>query len=256
MSESKMNVALEIKNLSKSFGNKQVLSDVNLTVCEGEIHGFIGHNGAGKSTTIKHVVGILPVESGSVKVCGCDIMQNPVQCKKNMAYVPDNPDIYEFLTGIQYLNFIADIFQVDPNKRDESIETFAKRLQIENALGEQISAYSHGMRQKLVIISALIHEPKLLVLDEPFVGLDPIASHEIKEILKEITQKGAAVFFSSHVLEVVEKLCDKVSIIRGGKILKSGTTQSVVGDETLEEVFLELATQRDDKTADKKGDLS
>lgn len=232
---------LKIKNLNKSFSGKKVLDNVNIEVKSGEIYGFIGHNGAGKSTTIKQIVGILPIDDGEIEICGYSVKGDPLNCKSHISYVPDNPDVYEFLTGIQYLNFISDIFKIDATARISKIEEFSKRLKIDTALGDVISSYSHGMKQKLVLVGALIHDPDLIVLDEPFVGLDPVASHEVKEILKEKVEEGVAVFFSSHVLEVVEKLCNKVAIIKQGKIIKSGLTSDIVGDESLEELFLELA---------------
>ncbi len=236
---------LEIKNLSKTFGEKKVLNNVNLSVKAGEIYGFVGHNGAGKSTTIKQVVGALSIDDGEILIDGVDITKDPVACKQIMSYVPDNPDIYDYLTGIQYLNFIGDMFGVDSDQRSEKIKTLTKTLEIDKDLGDLISAYSHGMRQKLVIVGALLHNPKLLVLDEPFVGLDPMAAYNVKEILKEICKSGSSVFFSSHVLDVVEKLCDEIAIIKSGVILKSGKTEDVTGDESLEEVFIEMAKAGD-----------
>ena len=232
---------LEIKSLKKSFGDKVVLRDVSLSVQSGEIFGFIGHNGAGKSTTIKQVVGTLAVDEGEILIDGNSIKTDPLACKKCFSYVPDNPDIYEYLTGIQYLNFMADMYDVSTNERSAIIEELSEKLQIRKDLGDLVGAYSHGMRQKLVLIGAFIHRPKLLVLDEPFVGLDPLASYNVKEMLKELCESGSSVFFSSHVLEVVEKLCHKVAIIKSGVILRSGTTEEVTGDESLEEVFIELA---------------
>ena len=234
---------LEIKNLKKTFGDKTVLKDVSLTVEEGEIFGFVGHNGAGKSTTIKQVVGTLAVDDGEILIDGKNIKTNPVECKQTFSYVPDNPDIYEYLTGIQYLNFMADMYQVSAEDRESKIKELADRLELTKDLGDLVSSYSHGMRQKLVIIGALLHNPKLLVLDEPFVGLDPVAAYNVKEMLKELCESGSSVFFSSHVLEVVEKLCHKVAIIKAGEILRYGKTEEVTGDESLEDVFLELAKE-------------
>ena len=231
---------LKIQNVTKKYGDKIAVDHIDLEVKPGEIYGFIGHNGAGKTTTIKAVVGILNFEEGNITIDGIDIKQNPVACKKKIAYIPDNPDIYENLTGMQYLNFVADIFEIGQEERKQKIEKLSKSFEIEESLTDVISSYSHGMKQKLVIISALIHEPDLLILDEPFVGLDPKASFTLKEYMKEMTQKGASIFFSSHVLEVVEKLCDRVGIIKQGKMIKQGTVEQIKGDESLEEVFLEL----------------
>ncbi|MBQ3047271.1 MAG: ABC transporter ATP-binding protein [Clostridia bacterium] len=234
---------LEIKNLTKIYGGTfKAVDGLNLTVNGGEIYGFIGHNGAGKSTTIKAVVGALGFEDGDIIIDGKSIKDDPIACKKVMAYIPDNPDIYEHLTGIQYLNFIADIYSVG-GERNERIKKYAAIFELEQALGDLISSYSHGMRQKLVIISALIHTPKLLIMDEPFVGLDPIASHELKTIMREICDLGGAIFFSTHVLEVAEKLCDRVGIIKNGKLVKEGDTKEIVGDASLESLFLEIANE-------------
>lgn len=231
---------LKIENLTKKYGDKSAIDNLNLEVQDGEIFGFIGHNGAGKTTTIKCMVGILEFDNGNIYINGNSIKDEPLKCKKDIAYIPDNPDIYENLTGISYLNFIADIFEIDKKTREERINKYAEAFEIKNELQDLISSYSHGMKQKLVIISALIHTPKLLILDEPFVGLDPKASFTLKEIMKEITKEGAAIFFSSHVLEVVEKLCDKIGIIKEGKLITYGTVEEVKGNESLEEVFLEL----------------
>lgn len=231
---------LEIKNVSKSYGNKKVLDNVSLKIKKGKIFGFIGENGAGKTTLIKAIVGIHDFDSGDILIDGVSIKENPVLCKKKMAYVPDNPDIYPNLRGIDYLNFICDIYEINEEERNTLIKKYADKFLLTSSLGDIISSYSHGMKQKLVIISALIHTPKLLILDEPFVGLDPKASFTLKEIMKEITKEGAAIFFSSHVLEVVEKLCDKVGIIKEGKLITYGTVEEVKGNESLEEVFLEL----------------
>ena len=232
---------LEIRNFSKSYSKeKNVVENINLKVNAGEIFGFIGHNGAGKTTTIKSIVGILDFKEGEILIDGMSIKEKPIECKRVMAYIPDNPDIYDALTGIQYLNFIADIYKVGKKEREERIKNYADRFEITTYLGDLISSYSHGMKQKLVVISALIHKPKLLILDEPFVGLDPKAAYTLKEIMKEICSEGSSIFFSSHVLEVVEKLCDKVAIIKGGQVISKGRTEEVKGNSSLEEVFMEL----------------
>ena len=231
---------LKIENLTKKYGDKSAIDNLNLEVQDGEIFGFIGHNGAGKTTTIKCMVGILEFDNGNIYINGNSIKDEPLKCKKDIAYIPDTPDIYENFTGISYLNFVADIFEIDKKTREERINKYAEAFEIKNELQDLISSYSHGMKQKLVIISALIHTPKLLILDEPFVGLDPKASFTLKEIMKEMTKEGAAIFFSSHVLEVVEKLCDKIGIIKEGKLITYGTVEEVKGNESLEEVFLEL----------------
>ena len=232
---------LEIKNFSKSYlKGKKAVDNVNLTIQDGEIFGFIGHNGAGKTTTIKSIVGILKVEEGDILINGVSIIKNPKECKELMAYVPDNPDIYENLTGIQYLNFISDVYKISKKDREERIKEYADLFQLTSALGDLISSYSHGMKQKLVIISALIHKPKILILDEPFVGLDPVASHKVKEIMREMCNEGASIFFSTHVLEVAEKLCDKVAIIKNGQIVANGDVKDIIGDSSLEELFMEL----------------
>ncbi len=231
---------LEIKNYSKSYnGTKKAADNVSLTVESGDIFGFIGHNGAGKSTTIRAVVGVLDFIEGDILIDGHSVKNDPIECKKITAYIPDNPDLYENLTGIQYLNFIADVFGIDPVTRQERIKEYADKLEITDALGDQISSYSHGMKQKVAIISALIHEPKLMVMDEPFVGLDPKAAYMLKEIMHDMCRKGSAVFFSTHVLDVAEKLCNKVAIIKEGKIITTGTMEELVGDKSLEEVFLQ-----------------
>lgn len=232
---------LEINNFSKIYkGNKRVVDTISLEVKEGEIFGFIGHNGAGKTTTIKSIVGINEFDEGDILINGMSIKDNPIECKKIMAYIPDNPDLYESLTAIQYLNFVADVYGVSETKREELIKKYGDAFEITNNLGSLISSYSHGMKQKLAIISALIHKPKLLVLDEPFVGLDPKASHTLKGIMKEICEEGASIFFSSHVLEVVEKLCSRIAIIKDGKIAAYGTVEEVKGTSSLEDVFMEL----------------
>jgi len=234
---------LEIKNLTKIYGDKHAIDNLSLTINSGEIYGFIGHNGAGKTTTLKSIAGILQFEEGEILIDGKSIKTQPLECKKMFAYIPDNPDLYDFMTGIQYLNFIADIFGVSQSDRTERIHKYASAFEIEGDLANMLGSYSHGMKQKLAIISALIHEPKLILMDEPFVGLDPKAAHILKEYMREICDNGGAIFFSTHVLEVAEKLCDKVAIIKGGKLIKCGTMEDVRGDESLEEVFLELVDE-------------
>lgn len=232
---------LKIKSFSKTYkGGKKAVNNLSLEVDKGELFAFIGHNGAGKSTTIKSIVGILDFQQGDILIDNMSIKDEPLECKKVMAYIPDNPDIYEALTGIQYLNFIADIYKVSKEQREELIRLYGDRFELTPYLGDLISSYSHGMKQKLVVISALIHKPKLLVLDEPFVGLDPKAAYTLKEIMREICNEGSAIFFSSHVLEVVEKLCDRVAIIKNGHIVAEGKTAEVKGNSSLEHVFLEL----------------
>ncbi len=232
---------LEIKNLTKTYGNGvKAVDNLSLTVHDGEIYGFIGHNGAGKSTTIKAVVGALGFDRGEILIDGVSVRDNPMECKRKIAYIPDNPDIYDHLTGIQFLNFISDVFGVSADDRNRRIAEYSELFEIKNNLGDLISSYSHGMKQKLVIISALVHKPKLLILDEPFVGLDPIATHKLKEIMKEICAEGGAIFFSTHVLEVAEKLCDRVGIIKKGSLVAEGNMQDVVGDKSLESIFLEI----------------
>ena len=233
---------LQIENYSKIYsGTKKAADNISLTVESGDIFGFIGHNGAGKSTTIRAVVGVLDFTDGEIYIDGHSVKTDPIECKKITAYIPDNPDLYENLTGIQYLNFIADVFDIDAKTRQERIQEYADKLEITSALGDPISSYSHGMKQKVAIISALIHEPKLMVMDEPFVGLDPKAAFMLKEIMHEMCERGAAVFFSTHVLDVAEKLCNKVAIIKEGRIITTGTMEDLVGDKSLEEVFLEGA---------------
>ncbi len=230
---------LEIRNLTKKYkGGKVAVDNLSLTVEAGDIFAFIGHNGAGKSTTIKSVVGILEFDSGDIFIDGHSVKDEPMACKKDLAYIPDNPDIYDHLTGIQYLNFIGDVFGVDSAARTAKIDDYATRFDIKKNLGDMVGSYSHGMKQKLVLISALMHSPKLLVMDEPFVGLDPKASFEVKNIMRELCKEGAAIFFSTHVLEVAEKLCNKVAIIKDGKLVVCGDTESVVGSGSLESVFL------------------
>lgn len=231
---------LNISHLTKTYGTKKAVDDLSLHIAPGEIYGFIGHNGAGKTTTLKASVGILAFDEGEIKIDGVSIKENPIACKKKLAYIPDNPDLYEFMSGIKYLNFIADIFGVDAKTRKEKIAKYADMFEITQDLAQPISAYSHGMKQKLAIISAWIHDPGLIIMDEPFVGLDPKASHLLKEMMRKVCDDGGAIFFSTHVLEVAEKLCDKVAIIKGGRLIRSGTMEEVKGDASLEEVFLEL----------------
>lgn len=234
------NNMLQIKNLTKRYGDKLAVDNLSLHIMPGEIYGFIGHNGAGKTTTIKACTGILNFEEGDILIDGVSIKEKPLECKKQMAYIPDNPDMYDFMTGIGYLNFIADIFDVPEEVRDELIDKYADAFEIKDNLGQLVSEYSHGMKQKLAIISAWIHEPKLVIMDEPFVGLDPKASHILKQMMRKMCDDGGAIFFSTHVLEVAEKLCDKVAIIKGGQLVKAGIMEQVKGDESLESVFLEL----------------
>lgn len=231
---------LEIKNFSKSYGDFKAVDNLNLTVKDGEIYGFIGHNGAGKSTTIKAVVGAMDFTEGEIYIDGKSVKKDPLGCKSVTAYVPDNPDIYDHLSGIQYLNFICDIFRVSESDRNERIKKYAELFEISSNLGDLISSYSHGMKQKLVLISALVHNPRFMVLDEPFVGLDPVASHKLKEIMREKCNEGGAIFFSTHVLEVAEKLCDRIGIIKRGRLVAEGSVQEVVGDKSLESFFLEI----------------
>lgn len=231
---------LNISHLTKTYGEKKAVDDLSLHIAPGEIYGFIGHNGAGKTTTLKASVGILSFDAGEIKIDGISIKENPIECKKRIAYIPDNPDLYEYMTGIKYLNFISDIFGVGAEERKARIAKYADMFEITQDLANPISAYSHGMKQKLAIISAWIHNPKLIIMDEPFVGLDPKAAHLLKGMMREVCDEGGAIFFSTHVLEVAEKLCDKVAIIKGGKLIKSGTMEEVKGDSSLEDVFLEL----------------
>lgn len=236
---------LEIKNYSKVYKEgKKAADNVSLTVEAGDIYGFIGHNGAGKSTTIRAVVGVLDFTEGEITIDGHSVKTDALACKRITAYIPDNPDLYENLTGIQYLNFIADVFEIGEKEREESIKKYADLFEITEALGDQISSYSHGMKQKVAIISALIHNPKLLVLDEPFVGLDPKATFTLKEIMHELCKNGTAVFFSTHVLDVAEKLCNKVAIIKAGKIIQSGTMEELTNGQSLEDVFLEVIDEK------------
>lgn len=232
---------LKITNLTKSYGGGvKAVDNLSLTVEDGDIFGFIGHNGSGKTTTIKAVVGIHGFDGGEIEINGMSVKAKPMECKKITAYIPDNPDLYEFMTGIRYLNFVANMFDVSVPERKELIEKYSTELEIMDALSSPIASYSHGMKQKLTLISALIHQPKLLVMDEPFVGLDPKASHTLKGYMKEMTAQGGSIFFSSHTLEVVEKLCNKIAIIKGGKLLEAGLTENIIGKQSLEDVFLEL----------------
>ena len=231
---------LNIEHLTKTYGEKKAVDDLNLHIRPGEIYGFIGHNGAGKTTTLKSVAGILQFDAGEIYIGGDSFREKPLECKRKIAYIPDNPDLYEYMTGIKYLNFIADIFGVDAALRRERIRRYADAFELTGDLAQPIAAYSHGMKQKLAIIAAWLHEPQLILMDEPFVGLDPKAAHLLKGMMREICDRGGAIFFSTHVLEVAEKLCDKVAIIKGGKLIRSGTMEEVKGDDSLEEVFLEL----------------
>ena len=231
---------LKIEHLTKQYGEKKAVDDLSLHIEAGEIYGFIGHNGAGKTTTLKACTGIMDFDQGDILINGRSIKNDPIACKRDIAYIPDNPDLYEFMTGIQFLNFIADIFEISEKDRDERIEKYADAFELTDSLGQSVSEYSHGMKQKLAIISALIHQPKLVLMDEPFVGLDPKASHLLKGMMHELCDSGSAIFFSTHVLEVAEKLCDKVAIIKQGRLIKSGTMEEVKGDTSLEDVFLEL----------------
>ena len=231
---------LKIENLTKRYGEKTAVNNLSLHIAPGEIYGFIGHNGAGKTSTLKCIVGIQDFDEGEIYIDSKSIKNQPIECKKLFAYIPDNPDIYDFMTGIQYLNFVADIFEVSQQERSELIKKYADMFEISGSLNDAINSYSHGMKQKLVIISALIHSPKLIIMDEPFVGLDPKASHILKGIMRQICDDGGAIFFSTHVLEVAEKLCDRVAIIKNGNLVVSGTIDEVKGDSSLEEVFLEL----------------
>ena len=231
---------LKIEHLTKTYGEKKAVDDLSLHIRPGEIYGFIGHNGAGKTTTLKSVAGLLRFDAGEIQVCGHSVKADPLACKRDMAYIPDNPDLYDYMTGIGFLNFIADIFGVDADTRASRIRHYADTFELTDDLAQPISAYSHGMKQKLAVISALIHTPKLILMDEPFVGLDPVAAHTLKGIMRDICNQGGAIFFSTHVLEVAEQLCDTVAIIRGGKLIRSGTMEEVRGDSSLESVFLEL----------------
>ena len=234
---------LQIQNLTKRFGDKVAVDDLTLHIAPGEIYGFIGHNGAGKTTTLRSIAGIQQFDAGEIRISGVSVTEDPIACKRIMAYIPDNPDLYDFMSGIQFLNFIGDIFAVPADVRQARIRDYAARFELTDDLAQPISAYSHGMKQKLAVISALLHEPKLILMDEPFVGLDPKASHLLKEMMREHCDRGGAIFFSTHVLEVAEKLCDKVAIIRRGALVRSGTMEEVKGDTSLEEVFLELEAE-------------
>ena len=231
---------LKIAHLTKTFGEKKAVDDLSLEIAPGEIYGFIGHNGAGKTTTLKSVVGIQQFDAGEITIGGISLKKDPLACKRQLAYIPDNPDLYDFMTGIKYLNFIADIFGVSASDRQERIRNYADLFELTDDLAQPIAAYSHGMKQKLAILSAWIHDPKLIIMDEHFVGLDPKASHLLKGMMREVCDGGGAIFFSTHVLEVAEKLCDKVAIIKAGKLIRSGTMEEVKGDDSLEDVFLEL----------------
>lgn len=231
---------VEIKGLCKSYDNKRVVDNLDLTINDGEIYGFIGHNGAGKTTTIKCLIGILSFEEGEILIDGLSIKDKPIECKRKIAYIPDNPDLYNYMSGIDYLNFIGDVFNVANEERVKRIDKYAGIFELTDSLANPISSYSHGMRQKLAIIAAWLHGPDLIVMDEPFVGLDPKASHELKMMMREFCDNGGSIFFSTHVLEVAEKLCDKVAIIKQGQLIKSGTMEEVKGDSSLESVFLEL----------------
>ena len=231
---------VEIKGLCKSYDNKRVVDNLDLVINDGEIYGFIGHNGAGKTTTIKCLIGILSFEKGEILIDGLSIKDKPIECKRKIAYIPDNPDLYNYMSGIDYLNFIGDVFNVANEERVKRIDKYAGIFELTDSLANPISSYSHGMRQKLAIIAAWLHEPDLIVMDEPFVGLDPKASHDLKMMMREFCDRGGSIFFSTHVLEVAEKLCDKVAIIKQGQLIKSGTMEEVKGDSSLESVFLEL----------------
>ncbi|MDO4475230.1 MAG: ABC transporter ATP-binding protein [Lachnospiraceae bacterium] len=231
---------LKIEHLTKTYGEKKAVDDLSLHIAPGEIYGFIGHNGAGKTTTLRSIIGIQQFDQGEIRIAGRSIKTDPIECKKIMAYIPDNPDLYEFMSGIKYLNFVADIYGVSPAARQERIRRYADRFELTQDLAQPIASYSHGMKQKLAIIAAWIHQPRLLLMDEPFVGLDPKAAHLLKEMMRELCDEGGAIFFSTHVLEVAEKLCDKVAIIKQGQLIRSGTMDEVKGDDSLEEVFLEL----------------
>ena len=231
---------LNIQHFTKTYGEKKAVDDLSLHIAPGEIYGFIGHNGAGKTTTLKAAVGILQFDAGEITIGGHSIQTEPLACKRLLAYIPDNPDLYDFMSGIQYLNFIADVFGIPAAERWARIEPYADAFELTGDLGQPISAYSHGMKQKLAIIAAWIHDPKLIIMDEPFVGLDPTAAYQVKTIMREHCDRGGAIFFSTHVLEVAEKLCDKVAIIKQGRLIASGTMDEVKGDQSLEDVFLEL----------------
>ncbi|MGE4320765.1 MAG: ABC transporter ATP-binding protein [Acholeplasmataceae bacterium] len=235
---------LEIKHVSKSYdGKKKAVNDVSLTIEDGDIYGFVGHNGAGKTTLLKSIAGILNFDEGEIFVNGISVKDRPIDVKRQIAYIPDNPDVYETLSGLSYLNFMADVFSISTEERQIDIEKYAKMFSMHDVLGQPISSYSHGMKQKIVIIGALIHKPKVLLLDEPFVGLDPQASYLLKEEFKSLCDHGTSIFFSTHVLEVVEKLCNKVAIIKNGQILESGKTEDIISKQSLESVFMEIASE-------------
>lgn len=234
---------LKIVGLTKTYGEKKAADNINLHINKGEIYGFIGHNGAGKTTTIKAVCGILQFDEGEIYIDGVSIKNDPVKCKSKLAYIPDNPDLYDFMTGIQYLNFVGDVFEVGADKRKALIKKYSDIFEMTENLSQLISSYSHGMKQKLAIIAAFIHEPKLIIMDEPFVGLDPKASYTLKQMMREVCDNGGAIFFSTHVLEVAEKLCDNIAIIKNGQIIKCGTMEQVKGDASLENVFLEMEVE-------------
>ncbi len=236
---------LKIEHFSKSYGEKRAVEDLSIHIAPGEICGFIGHNGAGKTTTLKACTGLLDFEAGEILIDGVSIKRDPIACKQKMAYVPDNPDLYEFMTGRKYLNFISDVYGVSAEERNARLTRLVAQFGLEAAIETPISSYSHGMKQKLALIAALVHDPRLILLDEPFVGLDPLASHQLKEIMRAHCEAGGSIFFSTHVLEVAEKLCDKVAIIRGGRLVVSGTMEEVKGQGSLEEVFLELEERHD-----------
>ena len=233
---------ITIKNLCKSYGKKQVLKNVNLTINDGDIYAFVGSNGAGKTTTIKSMLGILPFDSGDVLYDKLSIKDNALEIKENLAYIPDNPDIYEHLTGLEYLSFIADMFDTPEDLKNKRIKEYSELLEIDKNLNDKIGSYSHGMKQKIVIISALVHDPKVIIMDEPFVGLDPVSTHKLKEIMKELTKEGKIIFFSTHVLDVAEKLCNKIAIIKNGEVLTEGTMKEVTKNSSLEDIFLELVS--------------
>ena len=233
---------ITIKNLEKNYGNNKVLKGISLNINDGDIYAFVGANGAGKTTTIKSMLGILPFDSGDVLYDGISIKESPLKIKQDLAYIPDNPDIYEHLTGLEYLSFIADMYNTDADIKNENIKKYSKLLDIDKKLNDKIGSYSHGMRQKIVIISALIHEPKVIIMDEPFVGLDPLSTHTLKEIMKDLTKEGKIIFFSTHVLDVAEKLCNKIAIIKNGKILTEGTMKEITKNSSLEDIFLELVS--------------
>ena len=234
---------LYIEHLTKTYGDAKAVDDLSLHIAPGEIYGFIGHNGAGKTTTLKSIAGILQFDAGEITIDGLSVKEQPIECKKRIAYIPDNPDLYEFMTGIQYLNFVADIFGVSAADRQQRIREYGDVFELTEHLAQPLSSYSHGMKQKLAVISALVHDPRLILMDEPFVGLDPKAAHILKGIMRDICDRGGAIFFSTHVLEVAEKLCDKVAIIKSGRLIRSGTMEEVRGDESLESVFLELVEE-------------